>query len=313
MRIDMDRSAHPTRAKAKQRVARIDNERGLSIVCSTHEGAIREINVDSRGAALPVLREAKNGDSEDAHAGAILGRYPITAEHITDGRKGLPAPSVAAAEQFRTSDWTLGLRADGNSAMIDARCALPSLNEPLAPRLECHAQYQLTTDNELAITYHARAKQQALVSLAHNFNWNMNVEYGLVTHEIAINSKRFSAEPLMSNLQDVDMVYGGHPRKAVDHTLNGYYMVDQSPSQRYRHKGALTTMYFALLLREKNSGRCMELFTDFPMIGVSVPHKVRNRKKAGVFIFPIIPLDSPKALTKGGRGSVFHCLYRFKY
>ena len=341
MKITGTQHQHPLSDQEHALVYSVDNGHGMSMSCSSYEGAITKLSIVGTERTRSLLGTERQPRTS-VNIGTLVGRvaYPLAGSgQLNIGRREYTLQDPKTVHDCIQQDWNVDVISDGRQATLHLYTVLPAINETLMPRMECDTFYRLTADNELAIDYYAKPRGTSLFSPGNYLCWNLGTGKGISGHSITIHAGARASKPLLGELRELDGSaerddYREH--RQVGAGIDGYYLLDRGASGGHTARstglvdesfgkidsaggggsaagGAGRVLDCALRLYEMGTGQYMELFTDFPMVWVQVVGK-RNRGTMGVALVPMVPQDSKEILAPGPyRQKSYHCLYRFGY
>lgn len=191
-----------------------------------------------------------------------------------DGKNHLHGGAVSS---FDKVDWEAEERTGDAGTAVMFRYVSPHLEEGYPGQLDARVTYTLTDRDELRIDYEARSDRATPVSLTHHSYWNLTGDGSrtILDHELQVEADSYTA--VDSELIPIGTV------KPVDSTALDFRKpsrigsriaeLEDTGARGYDHNFVLTAssdgvVTLAARLRDPESGRILEIWTDRPCIQV---------------------------------------------
>lgn len=333
-------------------VFKLKNQNGLEITFIPHGGRIMSIKVPSvKGEIADVVigydtpMEAVNGD---LYFGAICGRYAnriSKGQFLLDGRliqldtNNGPNHLHGGIDGFNARVWDVKeTERDGSSVAWELSLVSPDGDQKYPGQLSVKIIYSLTSDNSFIIEYEAETSGSTVINLTSHpyFNLKGAGTGDVLRHELQLMADNFT--PINPELETcageilpvagaaLDFRWPKTLAEAVGSEFPQIRLVDGLDHNFVLNsRGGRTAL--AAILKDPESGRTMEVYTDQPGIQVYTGNhfdgseKGKNgvavEKYAGVAletqIFPNSPnvAHFPDAVLRPGEKYRHTCIYKF--
>lgn len=291
------------------------------------------------------VEEAINGDG---YAGALCGRF---SNRIANGKFEIDGKQFhlecnndknhlhGGVNGFHTKDWDVEIYNDEKYTQA-YKLSITSLNgeENYPGELKINVIYGLTENNEFVITYTAETDAPTLINLTSHAYFNLkgagtgNIE----NHELELKANKFT--PLSAEIGTVDGSIAGVQGTAFDFTTpKKVGLACNSDEEQVQMVEGIDHNFvidnfngevkLAAILKDPDSGRMMEVYTDQPGIQVYTGSHFDGSeigklgkpiiKRAGIAletqIFPDSPNHEsfPNAILRPGEEYRHVCVYKF--
>src|SRR5690554_242576 len=286
----------------------ITNNNGFMVQATNYGGIITKIEMpDKDGAKGNVVLGFDNlADyfnpaylENYPYFGAVIGRYcnRISKGNLSIGGQSYPlavnnGPNHLHGGQqgFDTKLWEATIIESGDEAGIKLKYLSPHLEEKYPGNLEVYCSYLLNDNNEFRIRYHASTDETTVVNLTNHTYFNFTEgKDNILNHELKLASTGMTEMsdqiPTGTIVSVLDTPYDfsefkslGNELKQLPYGYDDNYVLDND-------KGELK---YAGTLREKKSGRMVEVYTTQPGMqlytGYWIPElELDGTKKFGSF------------------------------
>ena len=267
---------------------KISNANGMHVSILDYGGTVKEIHAPDRNGkfANVSLGFSTINDyiEKSPYFGCITGRY---ANRIAKGKFSLEGKEYKLATNngpnhlhggnkgFDKYVWKAKVLDVGTGVIFTRKS--PHGEEGYPGNLDCKVTYTLTNDNELKVEYEAKTDQATIVNLTNHTYFNLRGEGNgnILGHELTIPGDRFVATDETNIPIGISKV-GATPFDFRKPTSIGA-RIEQKDSQLKFGKGYDHTwvvpqvkegLSLAARLRDKESGRVLEILTDQPGIQI---------------------------------------------
>ena len=267
---------------------KLSNANGMHVSLLDYGGTVKEIFAPDRNGEFANVSlgfsTIKDYVEKSPYFGCITGRY---ANRIAEGKFSIGGKNYKLATNngpnhlhggnkgFDKYMWKAKVLDVGTGVIFTRKS--PNGEEGYPGNLDCKVTYTLTNDNELKVEYEAKTDQATIINLTNHTYFNLKGEGNgdILGHELTLPGSRFVATD-ETNIPIGTTKVAGTPFDFRKSTLIGA-RIEQKDVQLKFGKGYDHTwivpqnndgLSLAARLREKESGRVLEILTDQPGIQI---------------------------------------------
>lgn len=293
----------------------IQNKNGLEIKAIEYGAIIQSIKTPDRSGKLANI--VLNYDSlqeyhqDNLHIGAIAGRY---ANRISNGKFEMDGKTFHVAKNDRGNHLHGGLRGFNKATWkgeiisdheVKFTYISPDGEEGYPGELKSEVSYSLTDDNEWKVGIKATSDKATVVNLVQHSYFNLTGIVGktILEHELTVHADAFLpvGDTMIPTgeygaVENTPFDFRKHKIIQSQASLQDYQL---SLGEGFDHcwvlNGPPTVVKPASILRDAESGRCMEVFTTMPGIHVYTGNFLTGKfkKQVGVCLETQFFPDSP--------------------